>query len=165
MSSVKERLFITREDKIEQYENNLVTLTLKSGEIFEDLEPRRLFPVSAASVYITLLDKDGCEVGIIRSIEDLSHDSRRAIEYSLNDYYLVPNIIRIISTSEKYGALHWVVETDRGIKEFDIRNRNHDIKVFSDGKVRIRDSDDNRYLILNYRNLDKHSRAKLIADM
>ena len=71
----------------------------------------------------------------------------------------------MISTTEKYGTLHWVVETDRGIKEFDIRNRNHDIKMFSDGKIRVRDSDDTRYLIVDYRKLDKSSRIKLIADL
>ena len=165
MSNMKERLFITADDKIEQYENNLVTLTLKNGEVYEKLEPRRLFPVSSPVTYITLLDSDGVEIGIIRSLDVLSKESRSAIEYSLNDYYLVPNITRLISTTEKYGTLHWVVETDRGIKEFDIRNRNHDIKMFSDGKIRVRDSDDNRYLIVDYRKLDKHSRIKLIADL
>ena len=165
MSNMKERLFITADDKIEQYENNLVTLTLKNGEVYEKLEPRRLFPVSSPVTYITLLDSEGVEVGIIRSLDVLSRESRSAIEYSLNDYYLVPTITRLISTTEKYGTLHWVVETDRGIKEFDIRNRNHDIKMFSDGKIRVRDSDDNRYLIVDYRKLDKSSRIKLIADL
>ena len=162
---MKERLFITADDKIEQYENNLVTLTLKNGEVYEKLEPRRLFTVSSPVTYITLLDSEGVEVGIIRSLDVLSRESRSAIEYSLNDYYLVPTITRLISTTEKYGTLHWVVETDRGIKEFDIRNRNHDIKMFSDGKIRVRDSDDNRYLIVDYRKLDKSSRIKLIADL
>ena len=165
MSNMKERLFITADDKIEQYENNLVTLTLKNGEVYEKLEPRRLFPVSSPVTYITLLDSDGVEIGIIRSLDVLSKESRSAIEYSLNDCYLVPTITRLISTTEKYGTLHWVVETDRGIKEFDIRNRNHDIKMFSDGKIRVRDSDDNRYLIVDYRKLDKQSRIKLIADL
>jgi hypothetical protein len=57
------------------------------------------------------------------------------------------------------------VETDRGIKSFDIRNRNHDIKVYKNGMVRVRDSDDNRYTIDDYRALDKKSRALLVADL
>ncbi len=165
MSEVKKRLFIGKNDKIEKYENNLVTLTTKSGEIYEALEPRRLFPVSDSTVYITLLNSEGTEVGIIRSISELSPSSRESIEYSLNDYYLVPTITRIISVTEKYGTIHWTVETDRGIKEFDIRNRNHDIRVYPDGRVRVRDSDDNRYVILDYRKLDKRSRTLLIADI
>ncbi len=162
---MKERIFITRADSITECENNLVNLTLASGEKYERLEPRRLFPVSRANSYITLLNEEGTEVAIIRSMDDLSQESLAAIKYSLDDYYLVPHITRIIQTGEKYGTLRWTVETDRGIKSFDIRNRNHDIKVYPGGKVRIRDSDDNRYTIDNYNELDAHSRARLIADL
>ena len=161
----KERIYVTKDDKIVIYENNLVTLTLKDGTVYEKLEPRRLFPVSRADTYITLLDSEGVEVAIIRALKDLDAESLDTVNYSLADYYLVPHITRIISVTEKYGTLHWCVETDRGIKEFDIRNRNHDVKVYSDGRVRVRDSDDNRYVITDYRTLDKHSRNQLIADL
>ena len=162
---MKERIFVTRVDSITVFENNLVTLTLSDGRAFSPLEPRRLFPVSRADEYITLLDEEGGEVALIRSLEELSKDSREAVKNSLDDYYLVPHILRIISTGEKYGTLRWTVETDRGIKSFDIRNRNHDIRVYKDGRVRVRDSDDNRYTIDNYHELDPHSRARLIADL
>ncbi len=165
ISDMTERIFISQNDRITAYENNLVTLTLESGTVIEALEPRRLFPVSRADSYITLLDAEGKEAAVIRAISDLDKESRDAIEYSLNDYYLVPHILRILSTSEKYGTIHWCVETERGIKEFDIRNRNHDIRVYSDGRVRVRDSDDNRYIITDYHKLDKHSRRFLIADL
>lgn len=161
----RERIYVTENDRIEKEENNLVTLTLHSGEVISPLEPRRLFPVSREDKYITLLDSDGDEAAIIKDLSLLDSDSRAAVRYSLDDFYLVPKIIRIISTGEKYGTLRWTVETDRGIKSFDIRNRNHDIKVFKDGKVRVRDSDDNRYTIDDYNKLDPHSKARLIADM
>ena len=159
------RIYVTEKDEITLCENNLVTLKTASGEVFEKLEPRRLFPVSRSEVYITLLDEEGVETALIKAITDLNADSAKVIRESLDDYYLVPHITRIISTEEKYGTLRWVVETDRGIKNFDIRNRNHDVKVFKDGKVRVRDSDDNRYVIDDYKALDPHSRAKLIADL
>ena len=165
MIIVKERIFLSSKDSIKQYENNLVTLTLESGEVYEKLEARRLFPVNRPNEYITLLNPEGVEVAVIRKITDLSEESKKAIEYSLNDYYLVPHIQRIVSITEKYGTLHWVVETERGIKEFDIRNRNHDIKAFRSGCVRVRDSDDNRYVIDDYRALDKHSRSQLFSDL
>ena len=162
---MKQRLFISGDDKITQYENNLVTLTLADGTVFEPLEPRRLFPVNRADEYITLLDSENKEVGIIRAITDLDKDSRQVVRNSLDDFYLVPHITRIVSISEKYGTLHWCVDTDRGIKEFDIRNRNTDIRVYDDGRVRVRDSDDNRYVVEDFRNLDAHSKKLLIVDM
>ena len=159
------RIYVNANDKIIHYENNLVTLKTADGNEFEGLEPRRLFHVSRSEVYITLLDSEGAEVALIRALTDLDNESREVVETSLDDYYLVPHITRIISTGEKYGTLRWTVDTDRGIKNFDIRNRNHDIKMFKDGKVRVRDSDDNRYVIDDYMKLDAHSRAKLIADL
>ncbi|MBQ8409651.1 MAG: DUF1854 domain-containing protein [Clostridia bacterium] len=162
---MKKRLFIGRDDRITAYENNLVTLTLSDGTVHEPLEPRRLFPVNRADEYITLLDKENKEIGIIRALAELDKDSRNAIRASLDDYYLVPHITRIVSISEKYGTLHWCVDTDRGIKEFDIRNRNTDIRVYDDGRVRVRDSDDNRYVIEDFHALDSHSKKLLIVDM
>lgn len=164
-SAVKERIYVSSLDNISVFENNLVNLVLKNGSSYESLEPRRLFPVSRLEEYITLLDSEGVEVAIIRSLSDLNKESREVIEYSLNDYYLVPHITKIVSITEKYGTLHWSVETDRGPKEFDIRNRNHDVKAYSDGRVRVRDSDDNRYVIEDYRRLDNHSKNQLIADL
>lgn len=160
-----ERLYVTKKDRITVNENNLVNLEISSGEVFEKLEPRRLFPVSRQNSYITLLNTEGAEVAIIKALTDLDEESLEVIKYSLNDYYLVPHIQKIISIFEKNGKIHWVVETERGIKEFDVRNRNHDIRVYKDGRVRVRDSDDNRYIITDYKTLDKHSRSQLISDI
>ena len=55
-TELKQRLFISKDDRITTYENNLVTLTLADGAVFEPLEPRRLFPVNRADEYITLLN-------------------------------------------------------------------------------------------------------------
>ena len=162
---MSERIYISKNDKITLNENNLVNLTLQSGDVFEKLEPRRLFPVSRIDEYITLLNTDGIEVSVIRKLSDINTESKEIIEYSLNDYYLVPHITRIISITEKNGKIHWTVETDRGYKEFDVRNRNHDVRVYSDGRVRVRDSDDNRYIISDYRQLDKHSLRQAVADL
>ena len=162
---MSERIYVTKKDKITVNENNLVNLTLQNGDVFEKLEPRRLFPVSRIDEYITLLDEEGKEMAVIRKLTDIDAESREVIEYSLNDYYLVPHITRIVSITEKNGKIHWIVETDRGYKEFDVRNRNHDVRVYSDGRVRVRDSDDNRYIISDYRALDAHSRRQAVADL
>jgi len=160
-----ERIYVTSEDRIEAGENNLVNLICRDGRRFDGVEPRRLFPVSRADKYITLLDEEGVEVAEIRDMNELSPEAREAISYSLEDFYLVPTITRIISVSEKFGTLRWTVETDRGVRTFEIRNRYHDVKVYPDGRVRVRDSDDNRYTIRDYKELDAHSRKLMISDL
>ena len=160
-----ERIYVTSEDRIEAGENNLVNLICADGRRFDGVEPRRLFPVSRADKYITLLDEEGVEVAQIRDMNELSPEAREAVSYSLEDFYLVPTITRIISVSEKFGTLRWTVETDRGVRTFEIRNRYHDVKVYPDGRVRVRDSDDNRYTIRDYKELDAHSRKLMISDL
>lgn len=156
------RNIVTENDRIIRYENNLVTLLLANGDSIEELEPRRLFPVSDMNNYITLLDKEGIERGLIRSLAGIDPGSREVIEESLEDYYLVPKILKVLSISEKSGTIRWTVVTERGEKRFDVRNRNHDIRVSKTGKVRVRDSDDNRYEIDDYHTLDSKSRSRLI---
>ncbi len=158
------RIYLSSSDKIETYENHLVKLTLQDGTELCALEPRRLFPVTNPDAYITLLDEDGKECAVIRSLSDIEAPSAAVVKKSLDDYYLVPRILRIISKAEKYGTLHWTVETDRGLCAFDIRNRFHDISVSRSGFVRVRDANDNRYIIEDCNKLDKHSYALLIAD-
>lgn len=166
MSTQKaKRYFVTDKDSISVYENNLVTLTLSTGESFEALEPRRLFPVSTPSEYISLITEKGTEVAVIKNLKDLNGKSLEVIEASLRDYYLVPYITRIISLVEKNGTYIMRAKTNRGEKAFEVRDRNHDIKVHKDGTVRIRDADDNRYVISDYKKLDKHSLHFLISDI
>ena len=163
--AIKQRRFLTAADTVTRFENNFVTLSLADGTVCKELEPRRLFPVSRADTYITLIDTDGKEIAVIRNLRDLNESSRQVVQESLDDYYLVPFISQLLSVSDKNGTLVWEVKTNRGIKRFEIRNRNHDIRVYSDGRVRVRDADDNRYVIEDYRKLDAHSRRLLTADL
>ena len=159
------RVYLTNCDRITKDENNLVNVVYSSGEKADHLEPRRLFPVSFPDKYITFLDENGTEICVARSIGDLDCDSAKVLKDSLDDYYLVPVITRIIRTETKYGILRWTVETDRGVRSFDIRNRSHDIRSLPDGTIRVRDSNDNRYNIKGIESLDSHSRSLLIADL
>ncbi len=159
------RIFITERDEISVYEGNLVTLTLESGESFPALEPKRLFPLNSPESYVTLLDETRHEVAMIRNIEELNESSRMVIQKSLDEYYLIPKIEKILSVVLKNGKYHWTVVTNVGQKEFEIKNGNTDIRVRPDGSMRIRDANDSRYIIADYRTLDKHSRAKIMSDL
>jgi hypothetical protein len=142
-----------------------VTLELYGGQTFFELEPRRLFPMSGLTKYITLLDEELKEKAIIRDLERLDESSRRAVEECLEQYYMIPKIIEMIDITEKFGVITWTCRTDRGVRSFRIRSRTNDIKVLYDGRVLIRDSNDNRYEIDDYRTMDKKSRALLSHEL
>ena len=150
--------------RIERTDLYLVRLTLKDGTVYENLEPRRLFPYTNHTMFITLLDKGEHEVGFVRDFEEIDDDSRKALEECFAEYYMIPKITRIISCKDEAGALKWIVDTDRGEVMFTIKNRHSDIKyLHASERIIIRDSNDNRYEIENLTMLDKHSNKLLFS--
>lgn len=144
--------------RLERTDIYLVRLTMKDGTVYENLEPRRLFPFTNQTMYISLLNDKEKELAFIRDLEEIDEDSRRAVEECFEEYYMIPKISRIISSAEKFETLKWVVETDRGEIAFDIVNRVRSIKHLRGTKrIIIRDSNDNRYEIPDYTKLDVHS--------
>lgn len=153
------------EVKIIRTGDTKVDVHIFAGEVYMGLEPRRLFPRSGLTQYITLVDEEQKEKAILRNLEQLDAESRRAVEGCLEEYYMIPKITRVISIVEKFGVLTWNCETDHGTRSFRIRNRHSDIKMLYDGRVLIRDSNDNRYEIENVDALDKHSRRLLSCEL
>ena len=155
------------EVKITRVGDTTVKLEVYQGDTYPELEPKRLFPRSSLTQYVTLMEEleDGTfkEVAIIRNIENLDKASREAIEGCFADYYMIPVILEVLDVVEKYGMVSWTCRTDKGVITFKIRNRLSDIKVLYDGRVLIRDSADNRYEIPNVNKLDKRSQ-KLLAN-
>ena len=150
--------------RIERTDVYLVRVTLKDGTVIEDLEPRRLFPVTRQDMFITLLDEKEKEVCFVRALDELDADSAKALLDCFADFYRVPRITRLVESVEKFGSLTWVVETDRGGPvKFRIRNRNSDIKQLRGGRILVRDTNDNRYEIPDYTVLDKHSKHLLFT--
>jgi len=159
------RIYIDRNiGRIERENLYCVRLTLKDGTVYGNLEPRRLFPISNHTMYISLLDSREKEIAFVRDIEAIDEDSRGAIEGCLKEYYMIPKIKKVIKCVDRFGVLKWTVETDRGEITFDIRNRNSDIKhLYGTNRVIIRDSNDNRYEIPDVENMDAHSSRQLFA--
>ena len=136
-------------------------VALSTGETFQNVEPRRLFPNSDSERYITLISEDGQEVAVIRDLNTLETNSATAVREVLGEYYLVPRILRITKVENKRGGYYVDAETDRGPCSFKVQNRQQDIKVLANYRVLIRDTNDNRYEIADYRILDRKSRDGL----
>ena len=153
------------EAKITRSGDTKIELEIYGGETYKDLEPKRLFPLSGLRRYITLLDEKQKEKVIIRDLDLLDDASKKAIEECLGEYYMIPKITAVFSVTEKFGVITWNCDTDHGERSFRIKSRHSDIKVLYDGRVLIRDSNDNRYEIENINALDKHSRRLLASEL
>ena len=135
-----------------------VNAELFSGEVFEELEPRRLFPLSGTDEFISLLDPDGKEQMIVRRIADLDKESSDALCAALSDYYRIPKIEAITDCVDKNGIIKFTVETNYGAHTFNVKNRHADIKLLYGRRVMMKDGNDNRYEIPDINVLDSRSR-------
>lgn len=162
---MSERIYFDSEKgRIERSDLYLVNLIFKDGQIIENLEPRRLFPVTDTEHYITLLDDKEKEIALIRNMSDLDETSREVLEDCFREFYMIPKITQILEVHDKFGVLEFKVMSDRGVVSFRIRNRHSDIKnLHGSGRIVIRDSDDNRYEIPRFDDLDKHSKHCLFS--
>ena len=157
------RYIVTDADKITRTDTYLVKIECADGSCLEGLEPRRLFPHTNLTQYITLLDPSEKEVAMIKDLSTIAPESRQAIEDCFFDYYMIPEITEILHVEDKFGVLKWKVMTDRGEIDFSIRNRHSDIKLLGKKRLLVRDSNDNRYQVGDIANLSKASIKKIYS--
>ena len=138
----------------------MVDVALEDGTTFENVEPRCLFPSSNGRKFITLLDENGAEQAVIRDLDALPAEQRRIIEGCLAEYYLIPRIVKIYNTTEKFGLITLDTETDRGPARIEIRNLLYGFKQVGN-RLLLRDSNDNRYEVPDLTRLDAKSRHLL----
>ena len=153
------------EARITDHDGLLVDVEFHGGEVLLGVEPRRLFPISGLSKYITLLDSEGHEQAVVRDVTKLLPESRDVIEASLREHYMIPKIQRMVKMTEKFNIWMWTAETDRGTYTFEIRDHNTTVKPLYDGRVLIKDANDNRYEIPDINALDSRSRRMILPNL
>ena len=136
-----------------------------SGEKYSALEPRRLFPVSGDNKYIALLDENGNNIAVIRDLDAFPDEEKEKVLSALEEYYRMPRILRFIKMTEKYRIWMWTAETDKGVITFEIRNHLTAVKPLFDGRILIKDANDNRYEIPKFDDLDKKSKKMLFPKL
>lgn len=121
----------------------------------------RAFPFDAPDEYISVLDKDGKEYGIIRSLSEFSGEARALIEGELARKYLAPVIQKIVSLKDKLGFSYWEVETDQGHRSFTMQDTYRNLFHNSEHGIVLTDVDGNRFLIPDVLQLDPKSYRKI----
>jgi hypothetical protein len=134
-----------------------VDVEFYTGEKYTGVELRRMFPITGLTKYIALVDSEGEQIAVIRDLNDLMPESKAVAEKCLEEYYMIPRITRFIKMSEKFKIWMWTAETDKGVYTFEIRNHITAVKPLYDGRVLIKDANDNRYEIPDVKELDKKS--------
>lgn len=156
------RRFVTADQlRVSYVDGFSLNAELFSGEKFEKLEPRRLFPVSGEKDYISFLDGEAQEQFILVGMMHLPEEQIKLISDALEEYYRIPRITKILNVKRSPSMWSWDVITDRGPYIIEITEVVSGIKEYYDGRLLFRDRKDNRYEVPNYRDLDKHSLSLL----
>jgi hypothetical protein len=100
---------------------------------------------------------------LLRDPEELECESRKVLRDELGRTYFVPKITQIHQIEDAHGAARWEVETDRGYRVFDIRDR-EDVRVIRT-RVLLQDADGNRFEIEDITELDEKSQRLIDTEI
>lgn len=121
----------------------------------------RMFPFDAPNEFVSVLDKDGNEYGVIRTLTDFSGEDAEIINEYLARKYLCPEIEKVLSLKEKLGYSYWEVITDKGKMSFSMHDTYRNIARVSDTRLVLTDVDGNRFSIKDVLALDSKSYRKI----
>lgn len=129
-----------------------------------DLRPAPVFPVSGVAEYMSFVDDKGRELVLLRDPGELDPESRQVLTEELSRTYFVPRITCIYEIDDAHGSARWEVDTDRGYRVFDVRDR-EDVRVLASGRILLQDVDGNRFEIADLDELDERSRRLLDGEI
>ncbi|MBQ8697243.1 MAG: DUF1854 domain-containing protein [Clostridia bacterium] len=160
LSDVIELTYLNEADATFSMENGFLALDYM-GEHYPRVYLHRAFPFEMQDEYISVLDDDKKEIGMIRSVRD-DFTSQAALIYDeLSKKYYTPVIKSISEMKDNYGFMQVKCDSDRGALSFGVRDIYRSIIKCGGGRVFIVDVDGNRYEIPSLDDLDRSSYKKL----
>ncbi len=144
-----------------EMKNRFLSLTVNdNGEekTYDRVFLHRAFPHDMLWEYISVIEEESREVGIIYNIEDFDADTVKILKTELERKYYSPTIVKINSLKERYGFSYWKVETeDKREISITMKDTYGNIIHTSDDAITLVDVDGNRFHIDSISNLDRKS--------
>lgn len=138
-----------------------VTVTKDEDKVYDKVSLHRLFPFDKSDEYISVLDCDSVEIGIISKITDLGETAEKLILDELKRKYYICKLKSVISIKDRFGFSYWKALSEDGEVSFTIRDAHNSIRTNSDGKILLSDIDNNRYELEPFDTLDAKTRKKI----
>lgn len=133
-------------------EGGLLQLTYKGEEIGR-IAAVRMFPFQYEEEYIALRcenysrkDKEH-EIGILRSIAELSDTQAELVRGELKKRYFIPDILEVFDVKEEFGHTTWKVNTTAGKREFTVTDMGTNVRNLGNNRIMMTDVYGNRYYI------------------
>lgn len=153
-------VYLTKENCRFDKNGDFVSLTVNSPE--ETTYPRvnlhRLFPFDNPYNYISVLDSESQEIGIIADLKVFDEKTKEILINELERKYYVCALTSVTSVKDRFGFSYWKAQSGDGEVTFTIRDTHNSLRQNLDGMISISDIDGNRYTLPALEQLDKKSR-------
>ncbi len=136
-------------------------LTVGNERSYPTVKPAWSAPLSHPGRYLALLDARGEEIALIEDPESLPPGSLAAVREELRRRYLTATVTRVREARAEFGATYWLVETDRGTRDFVTQNLQENALWLSEHHLLLLDVDGNRFEFPDVRELDARSQGIL----
>ncbi len=131
-------------------------------QTYERIFLHSAFPFDMPHSYISVLDKDQKEIGMIRELSALSEETQKILLGELGRKYYAPRIKKILSVKERYGFSYWRVDLENTNDfSFTVQDTYRSMLKIDSEHVFIVDVDGNRYEIPSVEALDRASYKKI----
>ncbi len=161
LENVAEIFYMTKENAHFSESDGILSLKVKkNGESLEydRVFLHRAFPYDEPFAFISVLDRDNKEIGIISKISDFDEGTEDMLRAELAKKYFIPEITKIHSIKERFGFSYWKISSTAGELEITFRDTYRSIVRITPTHVYLTDSNANRYEIKDVEKLDRKSR-------
>ena len=134
-------------------------LVLQPDADTDPIEPVRVvrcFPWSLRDRFVSIRDKDGNEVVLLKDLETIEGQTHRLVEEELASQDFIPHIEAVESVDDRMQAMTWQVRTDRGPIELQIKSTD-DVRQLDDQRIAIKDHAGGMFEIVDLGALDPRS--------
>ena len=159
LAEISVTVWLTPENAEFSLKNGLLYLTL-NGERHR-VTLFRQFPFDLLWEYISVLDEEERELGIVRELSAFPEDVRTLLEGELKKRYYTVTVTQILSVKESFGFSFWRVMTTEGEWKFTLRDTMKSISSVNGSRVFFSDVNGNRFEIPDMSALDAKSRKSL----
>ena len=134
-------------------------MTLRDDRSYLAVKVVRAAPLSSPNGYICFLDSRDEAICMVRDPNDLPDDQQKVVLEELERRYLTAIVHQVLSLRSEFGASYWEVATDRGDREFVVKDVSENAHWLSEDRVMLLDVDANRFEIQSLRGLDRKRRG------
>lgn len=121
----------------------------------------RALPIQEPDAFLFVLDKEGAEIGILRTLVAFSEEQAALLRQELEFRYYCPRILRLYSAKERMGYVYLEIGMAAGRRTLAVKDVGKSIRRLDGERILILDVDGNRYLVEDFSRLDRTGRKLL----